>query len=73
MSQDKATPIHRRAFLGAATTGAAATALGATIGAGGATPVFAQAGEERTRARYRKTEHVETFYRTNRYFVRGDN
>ena len=63
MSSDKTTPLNRRAFLGAAATGAAATALGS----GGATPVLAQAGDERTRARYRVTEHIEHFYRTNRY------
>ena len=69
MSKDKTTPINRRAFFGVAATGAAATALGS----GGATPVLAQSGNERTKARYQKTEHVETFYRTNRYYPRGTN
>jgi nitrous oxide reductase len=69
MSRDKTTPINRRGFFGVAATGAAATALGV----GGATPVLAQAGDERTKARYQKTEHVETFYRTNRYYPRGTN
>jgi hypothetical protein len=69
MSKEKATPINRRAFFGVAASGAAV----ATLGTGGATPVFAQTGDERTRARYQATEHVETYYRTNRYYPRGDN
>lgn len=68
MSKEKAAPINRRAFFGAAAAGAATT----TLGVGGATPVFAQTGDERTRARYQLTEHVETFYRVNRYYPRGD-
>ncbi len=59
--------IGRRGFLGAA----AATA-GTALAAGGATPVAAQqTGDERTKARYRVTEHVEAFYRTNRYYKKG--
>jgi hypothetical protein len=56
--------MDRRSFLraaGAASTAAAATALGSTA---------AQAydpGEEETRSRYRETEHVKAFYRVNRY------
>ena len=69
MSRDKATPINRRAFFGVAASGAAVT----TLGVGGATPSFAQTGDERTRARYQQTEHVETFYRVNRYYPRGNN
>ncbi|SCY71900.1 hypothetical protein [Paracoccus tibetensis] len=70
MSKDKGAPINRRAFFGAAAGGAAAVT---TLGVGGATPAFAQTGDERTRARYQATEHVETFYRVNRYYPRGDN
>jgi nitrous oxide reductase len=69
MTKDKGASLNRRAFFGVAATGAAATALGA----GSATPVFAQSGDERTKARYQKTEHVETYYRTNRYYPRGTN
>ena len=69
MSEKKGTPLNRRAFLGVAATGAAATA----IGVGSATPVLAETGDERTKARYQKSEHVETFYRVNRYYPRGDN
>jgi len=71
MAQDKKMSLSRRAFFGVAATGAvSATALGM----GSARPGFAQQrGEERTRARYQKTEHVEHFYRTNRYYPRGEN
>jgi len=57
--------VSRRAFFGTA-VGAAAAGAAATMG--GARPVMAQqTGTERTRARYQVTEHVETYYRTNRY------
>lgn len=69
MSRDKATAVSRRTFFRVAAAGATATALGA----GGATPVLAQSGDERTKARYQKTEHVEAYYRTNRYYPRGTN
>lgn len=71
MSKDKHTPLSRRAFFGVAATGAASAAA---LTAGSARPTFAQqTGDERTRARYQKTEHVEAFYRTNRYYVREEN
>jgi hypothetical protein len=70
MSKDKHNPISRRAFFGVAATGAASAAA---LTAGSARPSFAQqTGDERTRARYQKTEHVEAFYRTNRYYVREE-
>lgn len=59
--------LSRRAFFGVATAGAAGAVGAAALTAGGATPAFAQTGEARTRARYRHTEHVETFYRTLRF------
>jgi|GEM_PF-481546 len=62
-------PINRRVFFGA-TLGAAGAAA---LTAGGARPVLAQqTGSERTRARYQVTEHVENFYRTNRYYRREE-
>ncbi|MBQ2262191.1 MAG: hypothetical protein II336_12565 [Loktanella sp.] len=71
MAHDKHNPLSRRSFFGVAATGAASAAVLTT---GTARPAFAQqSGEERTRARYQLTEHVENFYRTNRYYVRGDN
>lgn len=62
---DSKTGVSRRAFFGAA---AGVAAAGAAAAMGGARPALAQqTGAERTRARYRETEHVLTFYRTNRY------
>lgn len=58
--------VSRRAFFG---TAAGAAAAGAAAAMGGARPAVAQqTGDDRTRARYQRTEHVETFYRTNRYY-----
>lgn len=68
MVKDQRDPISRRAFFGVAATGAASAAA---LTAGSARPSFAQqTGSERTRARYQATEHVETYYRTNRYYPR---
>lgn len=67
MAQDheRKAAVSRRAFFG---TAAGAAAAGAAVAMGGARPAIAsETGDERTRARYRATEHVETFYRTNRY------
>ena len=61
--------LSRRAFFGVAA--ASAAGAGALTG-GGAVPAFAQSGNARTRARYQVTDHVEAFYRTNRYYVRGE-
>lgn len=69
MARDDATQtgnrVGRRGFFGVALGAASAGAL--AVG-GGARPVEArQVGEERTRARYRETEHIQAYYRTNRY------
>lgn len=70
MTKEKGSTISRRMFFGTASVGAATV----TLGTGTAKPAFAQeTGDERTRARYQKTDHVETFYRTNRYYPRGTN
>lgn len=56
----------RRSFLKALSVGAA----GATAVAGLATPVEAVAAEsasDKRKKRYRETDHVKAFYRTNRY------
>jgi hypothetical protein len=68
-ARDHRKPINRRTFFGASLGAASAVALTA----GGARPVVAQqTGAERTRARYQVTEHVEAFYRTNRYYRREE-
>lgn len=63
-STNKKNVIGRRGFFGAA-----AAAATTSVVAGGARPAFAdETGDERTKARYQKTEHVEAYYRTNRYY-----
>lgn len=63
---DDAHRIGRRSFFGAM-IGGASVAAAATLG--GARPAEArETPDERKRARYRVTEHVEAFYRTNRYY-----
>ena len=70
MTKERDNTISRRSLFGAA-LGAGAAATG--LAAGGARPVLAQeTGDERTRARYRVTAHVEAYYRTNRYYPRED-
>lgn len=56
--------IGRRGFFGAVAAAASAGVLTA-----GARPVMAEeVGDERTKQRYQETEHVQAFYRTNRYY-----
>ncbi len=63
-SAPKSEGIGRRGFFGAALGLTTAAALAG----GGARPALAQSGAERTKARYRETDHVKAFYRTNRYY-----
>ena len=58
--------VGRRGFLGAlAGVSASAAAL---VGSGATSPAAAQESpEEMTKARYQETEHVLTYYETNRY------
>lgn len=66
MKGDDKARVNRRGFLkalGAGTAGSAAV-LAATI------PTAASAGEsaeEKKKKRYQESDHVKTFYRTNRY------
>ena len=64
---DKKPDLDRRSFfksLGGASA-VAAVAVGVPVAA---TPAAASEGQsERTKARYKETDHVKTFYRTNRY------
>lgn len=56
--------IGRRGFFGAVAAAASAGAI-----AGSARPALAEeVGDERTKQRYQETEHVQAFYRTNRYY-----
>lgn len=61
--------VDRRGFLrslGSSAAGTAAVAAGAVA----IVPVTAEAAEnatERTKKRYKETDHVKAYYRTNRY------
>jgi hypothetical protein len=63
------TPVSpgRRSFFKAAATGAAGAALAAPVLLVGGEGLAQQSAEERKRQRYRETDHVRTYYETNRY------
>ena len=66
----RATKVGRRDFLRIL----GGTGVGVAAGAGAmATPAQAdsETGDEKTKTRYRETEHVKTFYRVNRYPTKG--
>jgi hypothetical protein len=59
--------LQRRGFLKALGLGAGAAAVG-VVGDAAVTPASAsESQDERKKSRYRETDHVKTFYRTNRY------
>jgi anaerobic selenocysteine-containing dehydrogenase len=59
--------LPRRGFLKALGLGAGAAAAGVAGDATLSPTIAAESKDERTKARYRETDHVKTFYRTNRY------
>jgi hypothetical protein len=64
----QATGLERRQFLkgiGGGTVGALAVAAATVAGTDAAEA--AESAGERVKARYKETDHVKTFYRTNRY------
>ena len=67
MKQDKSKAIDRRAFF--RTVGAGSAAAAAAV----ASPIAAtdaqayDPGKEETKGRYRESDHVKAFYRTNGY------
>jgi len=65
VDQKKEGGMDRRSFFRA---GSGAAVVAATVVASGAEPAAAaESASERTKARYKETEHVKTFYRVNRY------
>lgn len=69
-NSDDARRIGRRGFFGAVIGGASTAAV---LAVGGARPAEArETPDERKRARYQETEHVQAFYRTNRYYKKGE-
>jgi hypothetical protein len=58
--------LDRRGFMKVVSLGGAAAA--ASVAPGVVTPAAAyDPGKEETKARYRESEHVKAFYRTNSY------
>jgi hypothetical protein len=67
MSKQAERGVDRRNFLRSIGTGAAGAVTVATMGAA-ATPAAAKENDaEKKKARYKETDHVKAFYRTNRY------
>ena len=59
--------VERRGFLKALGLGAGAAARG-VVGEAALAPAAAQESRsDRTKVRYKETDHVKAFYRTNRY------
>ena len=66
MAQESRDRVGRREFFKKALGAASVTALAV----GGARPVLAEEAEDELRkARYRETDHVRAYYRTNRYYT----
>jgi hypothetical protein len=59
--------VARRGFLKAFGLGAGAAAVGVVGDAALTGASAAESQDERKKSRYRETDHVKTFYRTNRY------
>jgi hypothetical protein len=57
----------RRGFFKAAAGGAAGAALAVPALVVGSEAAAAESAAEKTKARYQETDHVRTYYETNRY------
>ena len=68
MSKDTdAKGVDRRSFFRGLSGAAAAAGAVASTALGAASAQASENKNDRTKARYRETDHVKTFYRTNRY------
>lgn len=68
MAADETKGVDRRGFLRSVGQGAAGTAAVAATSVGLAAPADAvETRADRVKRRYRESDHVKTFYRTNRY------
>ena len=67
MKNEKKTTVDRRDFLRKA--GLGAVGAGATLATPlvGAAQADSESGDEKLKSRYRQTDHVNTYYRVNRY------
>ena len=59
--------VARRGFLKAFGLGAGVAAAGIVADANTTKALASETQDERKKSRYRETDHVKTFYRTNRY------
>jgi hypothetical protein len=67
MAQDKKTELPRRGFLKALGLGAGAAASGVVADVAVNSAVASETTDDRKKSRYKVTDHVNTFYRSNRY------
>ncbi len=67
MADSKIETVDRRGFLKALGLGAGATATATVVTAAASPAVAGESEADRKKARYKETEHVKAFYRTNRY------
>ena len=65
MKQQDKTTLGRRDFLRAMAAGASTAAV--TAGPLATPSVAAESEQEKTKARYKETDHVKAFYRVNKY------
>jgi hypothetical protein len=59
--------LPRRGFLKALGLGAGAAAAGVTTDAATTQALASESRNERVKTRYKETDHVRAYYRTNRY------
>jgi hypothetical protein len=67
MAQTKKAELPRRGFLKALGLGAGAAATGVVADASVTVAAASETTDDRKKSRYKLTDHVNTFYRTNRY------
>jgi hypothetical protein len=67
MTQDKKAELPRRGFLKALGLGAGVAATGVVADASVNVAQATEKADDRKKSRYKVTDHVATFYRTNRY------
>lgn len=69
MAKDDKAKVGRRDFLRALGVGAGVAAATGSIATGA--QADSETNDEKTKSRYRETEHVKAFYRVNKYPAKG--
>lgn len=67
MSKPESKTVDRRSFFKSLGGASAAAAVAATTAVAPTAAAATETQNERTKARYKESEHVKNFYRTNRY------